>query len=77
MKSDIRNPADAVKAKNATVFLDGVRVEKCVMADEENGVVEIYETNEHGRVFLHPGEKEPRSFMRYGVVRIEFKDSSA
>jgi hypothetical protein len=45
-------------------------VRACVMADEEAGVVDCYETNTEGHVIHEPG-KEPQLLRKFGTVRID------
>ena len=80
MKSDIRNPEDAERLRHAkvTISLNGVRVPECVMADEEAGVIERWDINEHGHIkaFHDTGQPTPRLIREYGTVRIEIESKA-
>lgn len=77
MRLDVRNKEEFQRAKRAKPFLNGVFVPKCVMADEEAGVIERWETDEQGRVIafqVGDGERSPRLIREYGIVRIELAE---
>jgi len=80
MRSDIRNPEDAARLRHATVtvFLNGVRVPECVMADEEAGVIERWDIDERGhvRAFYDTGTPMPRLIREHGTVRIEIEEKA-
>jgi hypothetical protein len=44
-----------VRIDNSKITLNGYPVLHCVMADEEEGVVHAYATDETGRLILHDG----------------------
>lgn len=52
----------------AQVYLDGERIEGCVMADEEAGCVELFKLDENGRPFAEAGEIATE--VKYGKVEI-------
>jgi len=62
----MRNPADRLRSKNARVFLNGVLVPMCVMANEEAGVIKRYATNEQGQIIA-----PLQMIVEFGSVRIE------
>jgi len=70
MRIDVRT--DKPPAYGAKVFLDGESVRECVMADDEEGIVEAYITDEYGRVG-YPA----RTRIKHGAVRIELPESYA
>jgi hypothetical protein len=70
MKLDIRNEQDARQARHAKAYLNGALVPTCVMADEEAGVVEYYETNAQGHI-IADDHGAPRVIRETGIVRIE------
>lgn len=74
MKLDIRREEDRLQCRRATVYLDSVKVPKCVMADEEAGVVEFYQTNDAGQIVLGPARR-PIIVQQHGAVRIELADT--
>lgn len=59
--------------KRAKVYLDGVEVENCVMADEEQSVVEAYVVHA-GVSVMDPGSNAPKRKRFFGKVRIELND---
>ena len=50
MRINCDNPADVVRARRARAYLNDVEVRACIMADEEAGMIERWETDADGRV---------------------------
>jgi hypothetical protein len=70
MRINCDNPADVVRARRARAYLNDVEVRACIMADEEAGMIERWETDADGRVMAFGGK--PRRIRERGSVRIEF-----
>lgn len=45
--------AEYLKHQPVLVFLDGAKVERCVMADDEMGEIEVHQVDEDGRLVLN------------------------
>lgn len=62
------DPEKAGLCVRAIITLDGQRVERCLVADEEEGYVVQHKLNAAGQVFLEGDEIATETL--YGVVRI-------
>ena len=69
MRIDVRKRGDLKYIRRAQPFLNGVKVPKCVMADDEQGVIERYATDEQGLI-----TKPLHTITEYGFVRIELAE---
>ncbi len=79
MKFDVSSKEDWALIGRIRIYLDGIEVHTCVMADEAAGVIERWETDEQGHViaFRHRNGVRPRRIRERGIVRIERKECSA
>lgn len=59
------------KGNNAIVLLDGVRVDKCISADEASGKVVAFATDAEGRLVINAAGAGLETIVRRGVVRVE------
>jgi hypothetical protein len=69
MRLDIREPKDAINALKATAFLNGERILTCVMADEEAGVLDMYQTSTEGCI-IRGDDGKPKIQRLFGNVQI-------
>ena len=59
---------DPIKT-NMKVFLDGVYLDNCLTADEEEGMVLIYSKDKNG-LYIRLGMSEIQTEVKYGKVKI-------
>lgn len=52
-------------------YLDGQKVEGCVMADEENGMVQLYKRDDEGNYIINNRYKILVTEYKYGKVKIK------
>jgi len=71
MRLSIDNPADYERRLRATIYLDGVKVPYCILADDEQGVILEHRKDEHGAFIWNDDHTDARAFERHGTVRIE------
>lgn len=67
---DRRDPAYAPEHRRAIVFLDGKRVERCITADDKEGMVIVHPVDDAGRLLV---DREKQELVRQelrGRVRI-------
>jgi len=62
------NPKQKLGPANK-VWLDGVLCTRVMTADDEQGFVEVLDSNEHGNAYIKDGK--PAICRKHGVVKIE------
>ena len=73
MKSDMRIPEDLAWGKRVTaVYLNGVKVPRSVMFDDEAGVVLSWKVNEQGHV-VAGADGKPTLIEHHGIVTFDLK----
>jgi len=60
---------------NPTVFLDGVKVRDCLIADTTEGWVEVIKRDVDGRILVSDGEVVTETL--HGVVTVDMGDLAA
>ena len=61
---------DPQAAKNYEVWLNGLKVDGCVTADEESGEAWIYVKDNEGRLVIDPEKNEIKAKCLKGKVKI-------
>ena len=70
------DPEKAALCMRAIITLDGKKVERCVMADEEEGFVVQHSLDPSGQLYVDE-RGEVASEIRYGKVRIIDPDETS
>lgn len=71
MRNDVRT--DPIQARLITaVYVDGVKIPKSVMFDDEAGIVLSYAVNEQGRIIADT-DGEPTLIEHHGAVTFDMK----
>lgn len=69
-----------VFTKYIKVFLDGIELPLCFLADDKRGIAVCYKTDESGRLILGFKEKSKRQFVqkeaKCGKVEFRFRDDT-
>ena len=69
----MRLSADHIHSSLYKVYLDGVLLENCIMADEERRYAEIYSTNSDGFFFMIGKDHIKTEFVNGKIEIIKFK----
>ena len=67
---DRRDPAYDPEHRRAIVFLDGKRVERCITADDEAGLVVVHPVDDAGKIIIDREKDEAVRQELRGRVRI-------
>jgi hypothetical protein len=72
----MRMNASHPDAKRIKVLCDGIELQECIAADDEDGTATVYKTDEHGRIVMAPigyGSPEPVPVTEVVKGHIEFR----
>ncbi len=67
---DFDDPIKGPLCCSAMVMLDGKFIDDVIVADEEEGYVEVYQRDRHGNFILDTNNQCAFSHIVYGVVQI-------
>ena len=72
MRSSIRenDRGYTTDAWNHKVYVDGVEMDKCFTADEEEGIAYCYAVDEYGKLILAEDGESVKEVQVMGVVKI-------
>lgn len=77
LSADRGDPSFGPDYHRAEVFLDGVKLDCCITADEEAGEVLVYRTDANGDPVIAANGGRGETEIRRGVVKIVIEKESA